>query len=338
MSKNIYYINRYNLQKRKEIRENTGYEQIVKYSSLFKPITGNELLAKIVLKVLKLKLPKNYLKITISEEIKALFIALLTGAPIFYLYADKDAFLLPLLKRKFGLKQVKLFGTLHWPIETSQKFSFYEKNLIFQFDGIITLSSSLTLLNHPNQITIPHGININYWQENDTLKFKNFYLIIGVSNRDHEKQIQLIKQIKYLDNTARFVVLIDNKVIYNLYEGLLDLEVIKTRISDAKLKELYVRCKAVILIQKYCLASNLVLECIATTTPIIANNVGDIAEYLGKRYPLFLSQDNQPNNLEKFIFDNENYRRKILEYLSGLRDTFNWPSIVNNTVKFINNS
>src|SRR5690606_28653548 len=191
--------------------------------------------------------------------------------PVFYLYADKDAFLLPLIKRKFNIKRIKLYGTLHWPIEISETFSFYKNDLATQFNGIITLSSSL---HFSKSCVIPHGINTSFWKKDEGITFENSYLLLGISNRNHEGQIKLVKKIKSIDPTSQFILLMRNKQVYQHYENIPDVEIIKTRISDQELRLLYAKSKAVILIQNYSLASNVVLECISTKTPLIANKIG----------------------------------------------------------------
>src|SRR5690554_1878470 len=142
MQHRIYYINRYSL-KQEGVKSHSGYEQVVKYSELFRPVRNNKLISKLIFKLSKIKKPKDYRASKSSEEVLMFFRAFITGKPVFYLYADKDAFLLPLLKRKFKLNRIKLFGTLHWPVEISQDFSYYKYNLSTEFNGIITLSSSL---------------------------------------------------------------------------------------------------------------------------------------------------------------------------------------------------
>lgn len=329
----IYYINRYSAQKQSDVKDFSGYEQIVKYSDEFKPVRSNKFISKLIFKFMDFDKPKDYREIRSSAELTLFFKALITGNPVFYLYADKDAFLLPLMKRKFNLKRIKLFGTLHWPEEISSEFAFYKNKIAPEFNGIITLSSSLNPSGAEHKCVIPHGIDLEFWKNNPPSDFENSYLILGISNRDHLGQIEIIKKIQTIDPGAKFRLLMQDKDIYKQYEFLPHLEIIKRKVSDKELKQLYAGSKAVILIQNYCLASNVVLECISMKIPLIANRIGDIDEYLGNDYPLYLDLEGD-EKLYKFCRNND-FREEVVNYLGGVRDKFQWKLIAEETVAFI---
>lgn len=330
----IYYINRYDTNKKSDIKNRSGYEHLVSYSKRFGRVKTISLLNRITSYILKSKKPENYLSITFSKEIIVLFKALITGKPVFYLYADKDAFLLPLIKRKFKLSRIVLYGTLHWPVEISNSFSFYKYNLESEFKGIISLSSTLKTYDSKKRCVLPHGVDLNFWERKLICNYENKYLIIGISNRNHHQQIEIIKKIKKIDKNSKFVLLARNKIIQEYYKNIKDLEILKKPITDFELKELYSKCKAVILIQNYCFASNVVLESIAMKIPLIANKIGDIEEYLGCNYPLFIDLTKEDENLFK-ICTSEDYREKVVNYLESIRGDFDWKPIVKRTIEFI---
>lgn len=334
MSNKIYCINRYDTLADKNVKNFSGYEQVIKYSKEFRSFRGRMWLSKLIMKLFDIKKPKNYLTITISKEVLLFLRAFITGNPVFYLYADKDAFLLPLIKRKFNLKRLKIYGTLHWPKEISSEFSFYRFNLAKEFDGIITLSSSISSIPDTKTCVIPHGINLEYWSNEKQLNFENFYLVLGISNRNHQGQIDVIKKIKQIDSAAKFVVLIANPKIYLKYSDIQGVTVINKKIPDEGLRNLYSKSKAVILIQNYCLASNVVLESISMKTPLITNRVGDIQEYLGEDYQLFLGDGNEDELLFK-ICHHSQFRKEIVNYLSQIRNEYGWKSIAETTLGFI---
>lgn len=330
----IFYINRYDLHRSKKVKDYSGYEQVVKYSSQFSRVEKNQLLQKILKKIVFKYLPKGYLAANLSKEFKLFFKVVFTNQPTFYLYADKDAFLLPLLKRKLKLNWIKIYGTLHWPPEKSMEFSFYRYGLANEFNGIIGLSTTIKSLNFENTKIIPHGINLEYWKRSNNVKRENLYLIIGISNRDHVRQISIINIIKQIDPTAKFLLIARNKTVQDMYEDLPCVEIKKDFIADSELKQYYEKAKAVILFQYHCLASNVVLESIAMGVPIIANLVGDINEYLGDDYPLYIDESNEEVKLMEFCLAND-LRDEILEYFTKVRKNFDWSKISEGTVKFI---
>lgn len=329
----IYYINRYDSSEKNNIKNFSGYEQIVSTSKTFKEVKTNVFLSKIISKIINVEKPKNYLGKTFSKELIVLLKAFVTGNPVFYIYADKDAFLLPLIKRKYNLKRIKIFGTLHWPTEISDSFSFYKYNLASEFNGLIALSSTLLTKDSQKSCVILHGVDLNFWERTSN-EYENLYLIIGISNRDHLRQVEIIKKIKKIDENSKFVLLARDRKIHKYYNGISGLEILKKPITDLELKQLYSKSKAVILIQKFCLASNVVLESIAMRVPLIANRVGDIEEYLGYNYPLFIDLNDENKNLMK-ICNSERYRAGIVNYFTSLRKDFEWESIVKRTIEFI---
>jgi len=330
----IYFIDRYDFNKDFQVRNFSGYEQIVKYSSEFKRINSVIFLNKVLHLLLKNKIPKNYIKSNLSKELIAFYYAFVWGIPIFYLYADKDAYLLPLLKRKFQMNRIKIYGTLHWPKEISTNFSFYHYQLMDQFDGVFSLSKTLSEDNKQIKI-IPHGINLEFWTNLNLNLFENYYLVIGQSNRNHYKQIEVITKISKIDSNANFIVVVSNNKVKDFYKEIPKTTVINTRISDIELHDLYAKAKGVILFQDYCLASNVVLESIAMGVPILTNNVGDISEYLGKDYELYINNlDNDIYKLKKFI-ENKDVRESIVSKFVKIKNKFDWKIISSVTVNYI---
>ena len=330
----IYYINRYDLRKINKIKDFSGYEQVVKYSSSFYKVDKSEFLYKILKKIFYKSLPKGYLAANLSKEIKVFFKVVFTKQPVFYLYADKDAFLLPLLKRKLKLKWIKIFGTLHWPPEESEDFSFYKFGLSSEFNGIIGLSSTIKSLNYKNIKIIPHGIDLSFWKKTNSFQKENLYLIVGISNRDHIKQKRIILKIKNIDSEAKFLIITRNKAIQKMYEGIEGVNIKKDFVADDELKTYYEKSKAVILFQNHCLASNVVLESMAMCVPIIANLVGDIHEYLGDNYPLYITDENEEIKLREFCISNT-LIGVITARFEETRNQFNWLKIAEETVDFI---
>ena len=206
----IYVINRYQ-KKNKNVKEFSGYEQLIKFSDKFSEIPTVEWISKLANNVIARK-PKNYISPTYSKELIAFCYALITGQPLFYLYADKDAFLAPWLKKKLKLKRIKIYGTLHWPNGVNSKFSFYKYHFDEVFNGIITLSENSALQLNTTRKVIYHGINLDYWKNNNVaLNNDSFYLILGKSNRDHFGQIKIIKEILKINPLATFKVLISDE-------------------------------------------------------------------------------------------------------------------------------
>ncbi|WP_040251229.1 glycosyltransferase [Psychroserpens mesophilus] len=333
-NKNILCINRFDIYKRRKKRNHSGYEQIVNYDSSFKSVKASKFITKIITQFKK-SYPKHYLPRNYSKELIVFIKALFFRRTIFYLYADKDAYLIPLLKRKFNLNSIKIYGTLHWPVSESQEFSFYKYNLSKEFNGLIGLSSGSMLINHPNKKIIKHGIDLEYWNRNTNSIEENTYLLVGISNRDHEKQRDIINKISQIDTNASFTVLCRDKTLKDFYTANKRVTFISKFVEDETLKQLYSTSKGIILFQKYCLASNVVLEAISMGVPLIANNIGDISEYLGANYPLFIDDESELEKLKK-VCASDQFLKEINDYLITLRNQYDWNVLVKETMSFIN--
>ncbi|WP_417890160.1 hypothetical protein [Xanthomarina gelatinilytica] len=334
-SKKIYFLNRYDLFNTESFREFSGYEQVVKYSEQFEQVKTNNFLQNCLKKSFFKQFPRDYLFKNISKEILVFIKVIFSNRPVFYLYADKDAFLLPLLKRKLGLKRIKIYGTLHWPPKKSNELSFYKHHLINEFNGVIGLSTSISQTLDSNKVKIiPHGIDLNYWQRNDTIEVENLYLIIGISNRDHQKQKFILELIKQIDPKARFLLIARDKKIQNMYGDIKDIEIKREVVSDLELKQFYEKAKAVILFQHDCLASNVVLESIAMCVPVLTNLVGDINEYLGDDYPLYVTKGHEEKVLSQFC-SSDALHNEVANYFKNIRSRFDWARITKDTIDFI---
>jgi glycosyltransferase involved in cell wall biosynthesis len=335
-TRKIYYLNRYDLYKTEKFREHSGYEQVIKYSDQFSQVKKNVIIQKLLKKSFFKNLPKDYLLANLGKEVLVFFKVIFTKSPVFYLYADKDAYFLPLLKRKLKLNWIEIYGTLHWPPQESKEFSFYKNKLIYEFNGIIGLSSTINSLDHNNIKIMPHGIDLSFWEKSPSIKNENLYLIIGVSNRDHEQQKKVIELIRKIDPEAKFLLIARVRVVQKIYENISYVEIENEIVTDAKLKQYYEKAKGVILFQNFCLASNVVLESIAMCVPVIANLVGDINEYLGDDYPLYIGQGNEEIKLREFCLS-DNLHIQIKERFQVIRNRFEWPNIAKSTIEFIEN-
>lgn len=333
--KKIYYINRYDLFKTEQFRQFSGYEQVVKHSNQFIRVKSSVYLQKFLKKSFFKQFPRDYLFKNISKEILVFIKVIFSNRPVFYLYADKDAYVLPLLKRALGLRRIKIYGTLHWPPNKSGELSFYRHQFISEFNGVIGLSTTISHeLDSKKVKIIPHGIDLNYWQRNDTIEVENLYLIIGISNRDHQKQKFILELIKQIDPKARFLLIARDKKIQNMYGDIKDIEIKREVVSDLELKQFYEKAKAVILFQHDCLASNVVLESIAMCVPVLTNLVGDINEYLGDDYPLYVTKGHEEKVLSQFC-SSDALHNEVANYFKNIRSRFDWARITKDTIDFI---
>lgn len=68
-------------------------------------------------------------------------------------------------------------------------------------------------------------------------------------------------------------------------------------------------------------ANNSIIECIASTTPLLINNIPPVQEYLGKKYPLYFNSISEANKMLKDrprILDAHNYLKHNTDLLKNL--------------------
>jgi glycosyltransferase involved in cell wall biosynthesis len=340
----VYFIERYDRFKKDNIGTYSGYHQIVKYSSNYKRIKGNRFLNSLLKRFLVKIHKPGYLFANSSKEISGMFRDILKPKTrIHYLYADKDALILPLLRSRLNLKRIELIGSFHWPVQPMSKAEEkQEAERLQQFKKAIILGPQL--YDHyakyiPSVRFIPHGIDTDYWKKSSRISEKEKYrqakniLIIGESNRDHEAQARLMRVILEYDNNVSFTVLIKRQEVLQHYTGIENTVINDGYLNDDDFKALYEGAFAVLLIQENCLGSNVVLESMSLGIPLITNNTGDIGVYLGDEYDLYI--DRQLTLKHKLLWNDPDYYRNTSNYLLERSKFFSWDIVAKQTMDFV---
>lgn len=238
----------------------------------------------------------NYKSDTVSKEIGLLF-NIFNKKTIHVLYGDMDYYYLHFIKRfPFNVRRNTLVATFHHPpYELEQRMGYNRDKVLGALDKIIVMG--------PNQIPflsqytnadirfIPHGIDLDYFVYNQKAERVNRILLIGISHRDHQRNIEIIKACNLKFNTSFIVVM--PKAYANLYKHLEHTTLISHQISDLDLLWYYQSSKGVLLSLKDCTASNTILEALACGCPLITNNVGAVLDYIPKSsgVPIFETDD-----------------------------------------------
>ena len=285
----------------------------------------------------------NYSTISLSKEIK-LFSLFPINETIFTLYGDMDFYYLHYLKRGIiKLLKNKIVVTFHHPpLELNNRLNYNRKKILGAIDKIIVMG--------PNQIPffkkysradikfIPHGIDCDYFNINNKVKKKNQVLIIGVSHRDHSRNIKIINLINKKKLNIQFLVVMSEKNS-NIYKNIKNVKLITKRIDDAELLDFYHNSKAVLLSLTDCTASNTILEALATGSPLIVNNVGAVLDYIptSSEIPVFDKNEieEEVDYLSKII-NEEVFANKIAVRQRKLAMQYDWKVIAKITEEFIN--
>ncbi|MGY0392951.1 glycosyltransferase family 4 protein [Bizionia sp. KMM 8389] len=284
---------------------------------------------------------KNYKGETVAKEWQILK-QIKAHKTVHVLYGDMDFYYLQYLKQfPFNTHATKTVATFHHPPTELEKRMQYDRHRVLgSVDKIIVMGRNQIpfFKKYTNaQIRfIPHGINLDYFTLDKEKVRVNTVLLIGVSHRDHQRNIAIIKETNRLVN-VRFLVIISAEYAY-LYEGLPQVEILTNAISDTDLLTYYQTSKAVLLSLTDCTASNTILEALACGCPLVVNNVGAVRDYIpmSSGVPIFESDAilDSATYIKRLIEDVD-YLKNISSLQRKLASNYDWKIIAKQTEDFI---
>ncbi|WP_452231443.1 glycosyltransferase family 4 protein [Lacinutrix sp. MEBiC02595] len=284
---------------------------------------------------------KNYKGETVAKEWRILK-QIFKAKTVHVLYGDMDFYYLQYLKRfPFNIKPSKIVATFHHPpAELEKRMGYTRKKVLGTLDKIIVMGSNqipfFEKYTNAEIRFIPHGIHLDYFTFNPEIKRANKVLIIGVSHRDHQRNIAIIKAVQKIVAIEFLVVMRSEYAV--LYQGLPQVEIHTEAVSDDDLLHYYQTFGAVLLSLTDCTASNTILEALACGCPLVVNDVGAVRDYIPKTsgLPVFDTADISGSALYlKELVENKNYSRKISSLQRELALHYDWRIIAKKTKEFI---
>lgn len=320
----------------------SGYEKIIEHFS-FKLKTLTEIKLPFQLKNFLKKKTKlvNYRSQNVAVEFLVLF-KFFSRKTVHILYADMDYYFLHLLKYfPFNLRKNTLIATFHHPPGELNKRLLYNRDRVLgALDKIIVMG--------PNQIPyfksycdaqikfIPHGIDTSFFNYSLDEKRKDQILIIGISHRDHERNINIIKRVAEQVDVV-FKVIVTPEVAV-LYRDLKNVEINIHKVSDNELLTYYRESKGMLLSLKDCTASNSILEALACGCPIIINNVGAVKDYIPEESGVPVYNSDEIEQSVTYILNllkDDNLIHDIGIKQRALSEKYDWRIIAKETEDFI---
>lgn len=283
----------------------------------------------------------NYKSTTVIKELLIL-IQIFKKKKIHILYGDMDYYYLHYLKQfPFNLRDNKLIATFHHPpSELEKRLQYNRSKVLSALDKIIVMG--------PNQISfleqytdadfkfIPHGINTDYFKYNVDKERLNQILLIGVSHRDHKRNIEIIEGVNRVIDTHFIIVITED--FSELYRNIKNVTIVTNNISDAQLLKYYQESKGLLLSLKDCTASNSILEALSCGCPLIVNDVGAVTDYIPREsgIPVFDNLDIEGTiDYVVKLLSNKDYLRNISELQRNLAEKYDWKHIAKTTEEFI---
>ncbi len=283
----------------------------------------------------------NYKSKTVSKELSLLF-KILKNKTVHVLYGDMDYYYLHYVKSfPFNLRKTTLVATFHHPpYELEKRLNYNRIKVLGALDKIIVMG--------PNQIPffekytnveirfIPHGINLNYFTCNPNNKRLNQILLIGISHRDHKRNIEIIEKVNKIITTQFIIIML--KKYANLYSHLENTVLLTHNISDGDLLRHYQNSKGLLLSLVDCTASNTLLEALACSCPLIINNVGAVKDYIPESSGIPVFETNEIDASVTYIeqlLNDEEFLNEIGVKQRELAKKYDWKIIAKATEDFI---
>lgn len=322
---------------------NSGYELLSKYMKCkVKDVHRFFFMPYKVSRFFKFKTQlTNYKSQNVTKEF-ALLLNIFRKKTIHILYGDMDYFFLHFIKRfPFNLRKNTLVATFHHPpYELDKRLNYNREKILGALDKIIVMG--------PNQIPffkqystaeikfIPHGINTEYFNYEVNQNRKDQIFLIGVSHRDHQRNIKIINEVNRQFKT-RFEVIITPE-FEDIYSDLKNVKVNTNNISDEELLTYYRESKGLLLSLHDCTASNSILEALSCGCPLITNDVGAVKDYIPVNSGVPIFQTDQIEESAEYIINllkDEQLLKNVGIKQRTLAKKYSWKIIAKATEDFI---
>lgn len=225
------------------------------------------------------------------------------GNILHHLYGEDSFFLCAL---GFLKKRKRIVVTFH---QTPDRFikimPIHWRGLLRNIDQIIVLSpSQYFFLREQNHLhdsinLIPHGIDIDYFTPStDTVREKFSILSVGNHLRDYTTLLKAMKVVN--SKMPNLELTIVSSSIESTQKNLS--VVVRRKISDSKLLELY-RCSSFLVLPvQEVTASNTLLEGMACGLPVICPRLDDIVFHTANQGCLYYEVGNESDLAEKILY------------------------------------
>jgi glycosyltransferase involved in cell wall biosynthesis len=188
----------------------------------------------------------------------------------------------PSLYRRRGFVPVANMHATDWRRERMLKgyrgYHAFERIILVsecQRDGILASGYPADRLH-----VIPHGIDADFFCPPEVFEPVPGQalqaLLVGTTERDHHFMAEILKILPQESIQLNVVTMAGDASVYREFKNV----TLIPRVDDEELRELYRKADILVMPMIDCTANNAILEAMACGTPVMANRVGGIPEYL----------------------------------------------------------
>jgi len=242
--------------------------------------------------------------------------------------------------RWFNRKGAKLVGTFHC---SARRLPVVLKDYrcLFAFDRISVMSQTqipyFIERGYPSarlDVTL-HGVDCDYFHplpcdRNSSHPLKLF--LVGSTERDHEFAARVMKRT---DPAVAQLDVLTSAHNQPCYAGLSNVRCLE-KVTDEEMIDYYQRADLLMMPMLDCTANNAILESMACGTPVMANRVGGIPEYVSADSN-FLFDDKDADQWSDGLTRLANNREDLAARRVGVRlwaETFDWRQLVQTYSRF----
>jgi glycosyltransferase involved in cell wall biosynthesis len=257
---------------------------------------------------------------------------------VHFMWAD---FASPSVGHWFRGKKGLLIGTYHSAASRLKRVC-SRTNIVHKYDGIMLMSESQRAFfieaGYPDDRlrVVRHGVNLAYFRplpdrvgdERHPLRL----LLIGATQRDHLFAAQVMQNLPP-DICHLYVRTAREQEVH--YRGVANVTLLP-RLSDEELLKQYQQADLLFMPMIDCTANNVILEGMACGTPVLANRVGGIPEYVNPSCNFVLSEKIVDAWCGKLCWLNDN-RERLNAYREQVRlwaEQFSWVQAGKDLLEF----
>ena len=257
--------------------------------------------------------------------------ALLDDSDVLHHIYGENTFLLSGFRR--FKKDKKIVVTFHQPPERFiEIMQFYWKRIVKNADHIIVLSPGQydffrKELGREDISLIPHGIDTDYFspKTNETDSTYSFCLAVGNHQRDYNTLIEAMKIAAPCLPEGFKLIIVSNQLKDVNQENI----IIKDRVPDSELLNLYQTASFLVLPLKKATANNVLLEGMACGLPIVTNRMRNIIYYTENQGCLYYSS-RDINGLANQVIrlaESKGLREKLGKEARKRAEALSWENI-----------
>lgn len=316
--------------------QHSGYHQLVRYlgEPLVRPEAGNVVRTKmpgrLAVWLARRSNVRHYTRKEVFHEWAAFRDMVFQRPPTIYhiLYGD-DSF--RYLRRGFWSGRHRVMATFHQPSGTlAQSLTHLEH--VKRLDAVIVVANSQfpffeRLVGKERVFFVPHGVDTDVFHPLAKDRPAGRCLFVGGHKRDFQMLAEVLRRLRRRGVQTLFT-LVTPRSKWRPFENMANVE-LKTGVPEEELVSLYQRSSLLLQPLEASTANNAILEGMACGTPIVASDVGGVADYVDDSCGRLVSTESPEAMVEAVveILEDEPLRQSMSANARARALAYDWREV-----------